>query len=417
MSQNYSRPDAVEVIRLTLTTPVVGKPVDISGQVGGISIYEDVMFPVIRAEFFMFDALDLLGKFPIIGEEIIEIEFANPGYEASAYKFRIKSIENVLISPQGKSKTYTIRAVSEEMFVNNTKYVTKKYSTDSWQIITDIMRNEMKTQKSVVTGDFTKGIQDILISRLRPFQAIDMIRRRSVSQDYLSSSYVFFENKRGFNFASLEYLLKNQAGNIKDKVFYYDPAVNSSAKNMTARSILKLVNVSQFNNTKKMVYGSLNNIVKKFDLLTGETVETNYVNTEQQQKFKYASDNPYPLNSSQFEQEFGKEASASLLVPYSSHLPETHIAESIGAKHSFVTKLGQNIYHAHVNGDVALTAGDVITVNIPNAPGTGQTKENRMLSGNYLISKLRHSLVTSSTSQNTYQCSMELIKGNYEDNA
>jgi hypothetical protein len=416
MSQSYTRPDAVEVISLTLTAPAVKKPVDISSYVVGISIYEDVMFPVIRAEFFVIDGLDLLNGFPIIGEELIEIEFANAGGDSNSYKFKVKSIENVVITPQGKSKTYTIRAVSEEMFTNNTKYVTKKYSTDSWQIINDIMINEMKTQKKIVTSDFTKGVQDILISRLRPFQAIDMIRRRSVSQDYHSSSYVFFENKRGFNFTSLEYLLKNQTGNIKDKEFFYDPAVNSDSKNITARSIMVLKNVSQFNNTKKMIYGSLNNVVKKFDLLTGETTETNYVNAEQQHKFKYASDNPKPLNSSNFEEQYGKESATSLLVPYSSHLPETHIAESIGAKHSFVTKLGQNIYHAHVNGDTALTAGDVITINIPRAAAE-QPKENRMLSGNYLISKIRHSLITTSTSQNTYQCTMELIKGYYEDNA
>jgi hypothetical protein len=416
MSQTYIRSDAVTVSSLRLTASN-GKAFNISDQVAQFSIYEDVMFPVIRAEFVIFDGVDYLNTIPIIGEEDLEVEFSNPGFESTQFKFKVKSIENTMIMPQGKMKTYVLRAVSEEMFINNTRYITRKYTTEAWNVVMDIISNDLGTNKPFGVGDETKGVQDILISRLRPLQAIDMIRRRSVSLDNQSSSYVFFENKRGFNFASLEFLLTNQENVIKDKIFFYDTAGNSDARNLTTRSMLSLYNVSQVNNTKKMIYGGLNNIVKKFDLFTGETSETLYVNSQDQQKFKFASKNPRPLNTNKFEQEYGQAASLSMLVPYSSHLPETYIAESLGLKNSFVTKISQNIYHAYVNGDTVLTAGDVITVKVPTIVGTGEATENRLLAGNYLISKLRHIVINASSAQKTYHCSMELIKGTYEDYA
>jgi hypothetical protein len=64
-----------------------------------------------------------------------------------------------------------------------------------------------------------------------------------------------------------------------------------------------------------------------------------------------------------------------------------------------------------------LTAGDVITVKVPTIVGTGEATENRLLAGNYLISKLRHIVINASSAQKTYHCSMELIKGTYEDYA
>jgi len=417
MSGTYTKSDSVEIKTLTLQSSKGDRTYDLRSQVVSIDVFEDIMFPVIRAEFQCIDAIDLLNSFPIIGEEIITVEFANPGIDlTSSYTFHVKSVENQISNQSAKIKTYTIKAISEEFITNARQFISKKYSSEPTSIIQDVMKSFLKTDKTIAIGDPTKGVQEVLFSRMRPFQAIDMVRKRSVSKDYASSSYVFFENKRGFNFCSIEYLMDQLKDNIKDKIFYYDTTGNSDARNMNTRNILSLMNTSQVNNTKKLTQGSLHNIVKRFDILTGEVVETVYKNTEQQQKFKFASNNAVGLNSTDFEQKHGEKPASSLLVPHSSHMPETYTAESMGAKHSFVSKISQNIYQAHINGDVALTAGDVITINIPTSDGsTGGSPDNRLTSGNYLISKIRHMIHNATSAQKSYRCSLELIKGNYED--
>lgn len=203
---------------------------------------------------------------------------------------------------------------------------------------------------------------------------------------------------------------------MNDKQFFYDSSGNSDAKNMTFRNMLTLVQITQTDNTKKLAQGGLNNIVKRFDILTGKVSSTQYVNSQQQGNFKFAAKKPLGLNTSSFENQFGNTAATSLLVPHSSHLPENFIDSTMGAKHAFVTKMGQNIFQAFTNGDVALTAGDVITVNVPTpAGGTGGQEDNRLYAGNYLISKLRHIVLLNGASQKTYNISMELIKGFQED--
>jgi hypothetical protein len=76
----------------------------------------------------------------------------------------------------------------------------------------------------------------------------------------------------------------------------------------------------------------------------------------------------------------------------------------------------QNVFYAHVYGDVALSAGDVITINVPSPSGFTETQPaNKYLEGNYLVSKLRHVVVNLSPMEKSYTIAMELIKGSYED--
>lgn len=414
---DFIRADSIDLQTLHLTNIDNSRAYDLSAQVIEFSIYEDILFPVIRAEFTIIDSLGILTGFPIIGEEFIYVEFTTPGFDlVNSYKFHVKSIDNQVITSSSKTQSYVIRAYSHEFMANAVQFVSQRYTAAPEEIIQSILQNNLLTTKSIAVEQ-TKGTQDVLISRLRPFQAIDMIRKRSVSLKYVSSSYVFFENKRGFNFCTIEFLLDQLQNNINDKIFYYDTVGPSDIRNMNSRNILSMRNVSQVNNTKKLTAGSLNNIVKRFDIVTGQTAVFNYVNAEQQQKFKFAEKTAVGLNSSTFEDTYGKSAAQSLLVPHSTALPETFIADTMGAKHSFVTKMAQNIYHVHVNGDTALTAGDVITINVPAPTGaTGPQEDNRLTSGNYLISKLRHIVYNPSAGQKSYTCSMELIRGIYGDN-
>jgi hypothetical protein len=413
MADSYIKSDAVEVSALKLTDLSGQRTYDLRQQCTSISIYEDITFPVVRAELTIVDAIGLLTSFPIIGEELITLTFSQPGYNKvdNTYTLRIKSIENVKTAPSGKSKTYTIRAASSEFLTSSKQHITQKFTTDAGSIVQNIMQNIVGTKKPVVIGDPVKGVQDLLVSRLTPLQAIDMVRRRSVSSQYASSTYCFFENKRGFNFASLEYLMDNQKHNINDKVFYYDPAAQTDAKNMNSRNIINFINISNVNNTTKLTSGALHNTVKKFDILTGTVSEFNYVNAEQQSKFKFGANTAAPLNTGTFEQEYGQTNASTMLAPHDSSLPDTFISDSLGAKTAYVNKVSQHKYLVHVNGDPALTAGDIITINVPTATGADSQDDNRLISGNYLISKIRHIILLNTTEPKSYTCSMELVRG------
>jgi len=419
MTAYYVKSDNINILDLTLYSLDGSKSYDLSSQVLSFDIYEDIMFPCIRAEIKIIDAIGLLTSFPIVGEETIDIEFGQEGFSfTNSYTFHVKAIEQQKTMSQGKSKMYTLSCVSEEFITNSKQFLVSKYQGATDDVVRAIFNTTLQSKKTLSIGDPTKGTQNILLSRMRPLQAIDMLRKRAVSQDYISSSYVFFENKRGFNFCSIEYLLNQLQDNVNDKQFFYDTTQNTDVRNLNTRSLIDFKIVSQVNNTQKLAQGGLNNTVKRFDLLTGKVSLTQYINAEKQQQFKFASSNPKALNTSQFENKYGNTKSTALLVPHSSDLPENYIDSTIGARMGFVNKLSQNIFQAFTYGDIALTAGDIITINTPNPTGaTDKPDDNRLINGNYIISRIRHIIINNAPNPKSYMVSMELIKGFYDDYA
>ena len=187
MADSYTPSDAVNIISLTLSSLDGSRTYDLTPQVFELSIYEDIMFPVVRGEFTMIDSIDLLGSFPIIGEEIITVEFGMPGSDVTnSYTLFTKTIDNQVINESAKSKTYVIRAYSSEFMTSAKQFVTSKLSGNTDDLVRSMCKDYLKTQKQLLVEP-TKGTQSLLISRLRPLQAIDMMRKRDVSAKYLSS--------------------------------------------------------------------------------------------------------------------------------------------------------------------------------------------------------------------------------------
>ena len=406
----------VDINRIDLSSHDGKKTISLIAQVTSISIYEDILCPIIYAELDIVDSADLHSSFPLIGEEFLDLEFKTTGNtETNKYRFSVISTNNVTTNNTGRIKTYKMRCASEEILNNSTLKLNQRISGKSEDLINKFLTdsNYIATKKNV-NLDTTKGPQDLLVTKLSPFQAVDLVRKRSVSPKYISSSYVFFENKRGFNFCTIEFLFDQGKGNIKDKVFWYDSKPETDVRSVRFRNILGMRTVSGFDTASKMQFGGLNNMVRKFDIFTGELTEIPFNNAEKQDQFKFASDTAVGLNSSYFENKYGPTSGYTMLVPHRGDLPDTFIPDSLGARQAFVQKLIQNIFQIHTYGDSEITAGDVITVKVPSIKGTtDEPKENRLVSGNYLVSKLRHTIVLDK--QRLYTNSMELIKGEYEE--
>ena len=91
---------------------------------------------------------------------------------------------------------------------------------------------------------------------------------------------------------------------------------------------------------------------------------------------------------------------------------DTQMAEKIAILGSFVELISSDLVRIHIYGDSAVMAGDVIECKFPEATGlTKDPKLNRLRSGKYMISSLRHMIVLGDRYVHTM--STELIKGNY----
>ena len=147
--------------------------------------------------------------------------------------------------------SYKLQLVSAELMRNATRYVNRSYNGNINDIVTSIIKEDLQTEKPI-NIDKTSGIEKGTITRLNPFQAIDFLRRRAVSNEYKSSSYVFYESRDGYVFTTMEKLISLGQRSIdsghNDKEFFFDTVRHDNIADVSIRNIISY-NVISFGDT------------------------------------------------------------------------------------------------------------------------------------------------------------------------
>jgi hypothetical protein len=95
--------------------------------------------------------------------------------------------------------------------------------------------------------------------------------------------------------------------------------------------------------------------------------------------------------------------------------PITNIPEATPDTQAYLAALMQNAMRIKVPGDSLLTAGQMIICEIPNKIGlTISVNEDPLMTGKFLISRIHHKIGEFGETPR-YTCSIECIKGAYED--
>ncbi len=403
------KPGTVEIKKIYLSSSDGTRGYPLNEQCRSIDIYESILSPIVYGEFMIQDSIDMLRNFPLLGEEFIELEFAIPkSSTVNIYKLHVKSITALSVNNQQNTKTYKISAVSEEMIEDVKVRVDKKFNSEISVSIPKIVTEYLKSKKKLVV-ESTRGIDDVLVSKLTPFKSIDMLRRRAISKSHQSSSFVFFENKYGYTFATLEYLYDTNKNKVGDKIFFFDSNVNESELTEKYRNIIAYRQISFADSIDKIQHGGLNAKVGVLDLTTGGYKTVNYTNNLGQDGFAKIDPGTVNQNTSKFENTHGKTTAVTMLVPFDSSRNESFLPEKQSILQAYVQKLTQNIVHIYIWGDDQITAGDVIRCNFPEAIGTTSTpRVDRLSSGNFLVAKVRH--IIELGAKPLYTQSLELLK-------
>jgi hypothetical protein len=138
----------------------------------------------------------------------------------------------VYVSARRHLKSFAIRRTRS---LSHTTRISLRWSPD-------ITKSYLGTSKKIDVQQ-TKGIQKVLVQSQQPFDAISMLRKRSISIDNKSSSYVFFENQEGFHFKTLEKLMESDTG---DRVFTNDETIRTDIKKPIFRNLIDYEQPMQF---------------------------------------------------------------------------------------------------------------------------------------------------------------------------
>lgn len=410
-------PGECTIITLNLLSYDRSKKIAFIDQMASIDVYESILNPLIVCKFKMNDGIGLYKSFPISGNELIELEYKTTGYDdITKLLLKVTSISNRSSTSMGRSVSYTITAVSNEIVKNNSTAIQKRYIDMAPEdIIQNILTNELKTDKRCYLEP-CKGTQNFLVSQLKPLQVIDKVRLTSTSKEFQSSAFVFFENRTGFNFTTVENMFKLGKDAIGDKIFVMDSNINADISKSSFRNIIGYNHVTAGAPIGGIGGGSHYNKAVRVDLRTGTIDEKEFRLPDSEGDFQFADKDPVGLTNSTLQQDASTPQGTTLIYPMSSRFADNGRLESIGPRQSFVNLLTQNIVRICVFGDSLLSAGQVITLKIPTMTGlTGNeqtSQDDPLVSGNYMIGKIRH-MIVNEVGALTYTCAIEALKGSY----
>lgn len=424
MSAKNYEPGDVNIIKVVLQKTASGSqlPVDIKPQMLSMSIYEDIEEPSMVVELTMIDSINLVQDYPIVGEEIISVSFFTPGRDnPTKLNFLVYSVESTGTSPTSKGSIYILKGVSPAHYFNSSELVEKSYKDTVDEIVKDIIKTTLQgSQYSTknVNVEKTKGILPLTIPRLKPFQAIDLLRQKAVSAEFASGgSFVFFENQYGYQFKSIEGILKEGKQEVKTKVFTYAPDTGSDndRKQYSFRNIIRYNHLGKFDSIEKLNSGIVVNTVQSFDILTKMSETTEFKLSEKAKTFVTTENNARLPNSNEFIEKYSKSAAKKFFMAKDTSRGDDYIHTNIGSKSAYASLLNQNAVRILVHGDNYLSAGDLIELNLPETSGTTEKKINdRNNSGNYLITKLRHILTMEEGAKPKHQISIDCVRMGYK---
>lgn len=390
---NLSLPSSVEIVDCILTNKNIGFELRIFDQILTFDIWEDVSKPTIYAELHIQDYIDLLNRGPLIGEEEITISFKSPSAPITNYTLKVFEICNIRKTNNGRGIEYTIRCVSKEHLSNSMRFISQSYEGVISDIVPQVLSQYLGSDKAIVI-DPSKGIQSLVVPRLNPLMFIDMCRQRAVSQQYASSSYVFFENQDGFHFKTIEGLITDNVPLIGSKVFYYKLSNATETDNerysVQYRTLQSFEVVQNTDSVERMSLGTFKAVTKTFDIATKKFTSIPFDLRSEFDRYKFPNKSDKISNTSKFINEYESDTPHQFFRFVNSLVPENYIDTSMALRNSYKNLLNTSFVRVKVHGDSTLKAGGIIKMNFPKSSGFDEVDKEDPLTGNYLVLRLRH---------------------------
>ena len=387
-----------------------GVELDIDYMIDELNIYEDIFSNVISGDMKLIDSNNVLSRLQLHGHEFFLLSFKSPNYGEYQKSFRIYKVSDVSLKTQS-SLEYTVHFCSEEFFLNQQTRISKSYKgLTSDQIIKEIAYSHLKvsnTKLNPLNVERTYGVQNIIVPYFKPFEAINWVASFSLN-DALTSSFLFFENKDGFHFKSLESMFN---GRVRKKIFLANKNVLSPFDSSVQQFFVDNFQIPQlFNSLELVSTGGYSSGMYKLDLISQyvESVRFNPI----QNNFKTLNRHlPFNLAKNRFEKTpLDGSAYFRFFPTFQGDLVDKWLLQRANQ----FALLNSSRMNIELPGDSDLRAGDMLEVSFPDmAPynNSNEIKEDTLRSGLYLITNVRHRVIN-----DKYVCYLQICKDSVKEN-
>lgn len=388
-----------------------GQVANIIAQIERIEIYEDLFAPFTTLSIVLKESVDYINLFPFVGEEFIDLEIVTPTIETPIKgRFYIYKITDREYTKE-REVVYTIKAVSEEFLTDANTKISKSYGGSIQEIAAKLFSKEGLNTKKKVYVEQGLNVTKFTANYWTPTKCISYLATSAISKTK-SPSYLFYENRQGYNLRSIDELLTSQTYHkfIKDN---YSRTPQSDGVNSVKdpkedyNRVMDLSVPVLTDYMSDIQSGRLKSRMISHDILTKKYTVKDYNVKKDDQPTTLLNKAPaYSKYAT------ANAASTFIIMPkhYGSYNNFTDVtnAKNYQRRLSFFQSLNKYKVNVTAFGRTDYTVGQVFDLYIPRVSQI--TKEDvdprdKILSGRYLVSAISHVIT-----RENHTCNFELIK-------
>lgn len=381
---SYEIPSNYSLASILLTNFDGSEQIDLKYLTDGFVIEESLFSPAVFGQIDISDSIGLHAEFPIFGQEKITFEYTTSSTDAEGTpfpkltrEFTVYKLANKL--EQGYTAcSYRLMFVSTEWIMSERLRVSESYVN---QASSTIVSSIFKKINSLKKFDIEETInnQRVLIPYMKPLDAINWLASYSVSVKNEHSSFLFFENSRGYQFTSIDSLLTQTPIDVYSRVQKLSAQTDKDKQDLG----MDTITMNQtFDSLGSLSSGLLGSNLQTFDPITRtyrlrifdysvDFDKTKHIQTgliDEVGLFKKGS----PLISTQGCRKYIITPSAQNNSSYIKSKGENNFTFSKKREETLQTRLSQLLQLNQIQttvtipGDSRLTAGDVIVLKVPS---------------------------------------------------
>jgi len=377
-----------------------GTPVDVTGIMVEMHIYEDIYKPFLHGTLMISDSSGLIEQTPISGEEFLSIKIETPGADQTIdHEFQVYKVSG-RASTGNLTQAYVLHFMSKEAFKNITNPISigfdGKLISDE---VTKIYNQHLKVDKKFDV-EKTKNPRRMSFSQWSPTRIINEMKKTAQSAKYSEGSdYQFWEGLDGFHFRTVQSLMDEIEPKVdskqREKLTWTGQNICGADDVAANNQAIRNYNIiDQGDNLKRVVGGGTASTQVTFDPIQGSVA---FVDTAVKDVFKKIETmEPNLPMGSKFEKVYksstaNSQANLQLLFTDASE-PNPSGVEKFAQTQRIQANLMQGMkIDLELNGNTNRKIGDVVDVNLPATVGVDQGLLNdSQISGNALITAINH---------------------------
>lgn len=389
--------------------------IDISNSILSFDYFEDLLSPCITAVAQIMNATSLFNLLPIRGGEKVSINVSTAFGDFILTGKSALYVDKVIgLNAENLSESFTLNMVSREAFTNETSRCEIKYKGNIKDSVIKILKDDLKTDKySEDNIERTFNDYSFFGNNKKPFNILTWLGPKSVpatsqvkgtsgknetGEAKGTSGFLFYENKNGFNFRSIDSLVSQTkiqigSGDNEDIPIY---SFTGTSKSNDPANEFKILNYFYEKNNdliRSLRIGMYVNKTYFYDLHTN-TLDIFKYNLKNEIQNKLGADDTISISD-----EFGDSISRVMV-----RVNDRGVVNSDGSistpsgngadmakSYSRYNLLFTQAINMVIPCNVSLYVGRIIKCEFPRINRATTTKEmDDKQSGLYLIKELRH---------------------------